>query len=171
MAGRVLGRKGMMAAWGAGLAVLVLAVCAGAFAAAPPPVSVVGAWALTDPKTPDLGYVYMTVSLSKGSADTLAGASTSRAGTVDIVAPVGEKGHQHLAVVPSLPIDSLAPLVMQTKGPHLVLHGVTQPLKLGQSFVVTLRFAKAGAFDVAVQVVDHTPDLGMPKLPKGVKLD
>jgi copper(I)-binding protein len=156
---------------GIGLAALAGIACITLAGAAPVNIAVAGAWALADPKTPDLGYAYMTVSLPKGVVDTLLGATTPLAETIDIVAPAGPAGHERLAVVPSLPIDGHAPLIMQTRGPHLVLHQLTAPLKRGDSFVVTLHFRKAGAFEVAVKVVDAPPDLGMPKLPKGVTLD
>ncbi len=131
------------------------------------PLKVSGAWALPGKAGTALGFVYMTISLAHESDDTLIGASTSLTRKVEIMVPASG-AHE---AVRSLPVDGKAPLVMQVHGAHIILRGLRQYLKIGQSFDLTLHFAKAGDIAVVVPVLAHAPEYGMPGLPQGFKLN
>ncbi len=129
-----------------------------------------GAYALPDTKSPQLGYVYLTISAANG-VDALTGGSTPAARAVVLVDP----GHRGTVPNPADPvairIDSHVPLVLQPRGPHLILKGLAKPLRPGSSIHVTLTFQRAPSVDVPVEVLSKTPAAGAPKLPKGVKID
>jgi periplasmic copper chaperone A len=51
-----------------------------------------------------------------------------------------------------LPVGPGKPLVLAPGGYHVMLMGLKQPLKAGDSFPVTLTFAKAGAINATASV-------------------
>jgi len=149
---------------------LLLLLWAAGAAAAPEPVSIDGAWAARSTRSHVL-FVYMTISLGKGVDDVLIGASSPLASKIDLLAPL-PKGHgESLEPVMAIELETHAPTVLQPGEAHLILRGVKQALKVGDSFPVTLRFANAGSRDVIVKLLALPPDAGMPAVPKGVKLD
>jgi copper(I)-binding protein len=140
-------------------------------AAAPAdPVSVDGAWARHSTR-PHVMFVYLTVSLKKDTMDTLIGASSPLADKIDLLAPLTVHGRQELEPVLGIELESHAPTVLQPGGPHLILRGVRQRLRPGDSFVVTLRFTNSGERNIMVKLVEEPPGTGMPSVPPGVKLD
>jgi copper(I)-binding protein len=161
---------GVSLKWGRrGAAALLLLWAAGA-AAAPEPVSVVGAWAARSTR-PHVLFVYMTISLGKGVDDMLIGATSPVAGKIDLLAPLPKGKGESLEPVMALELENHAPTVLQPGEAHLILRGVKQRLKVGDSFPITLRFANAGSRDVIVKLLELPPDAGMPTVPKGVKFD
>ena len=149
--------------------VLLLFSPAGA-AAATDPVSIDGAWARRSSR-PHVLFVYLTISLGKGVTDLLVGATSPVADKIDLLAPLPKAHGESLEPVLALELDSHVPTVLQPGEAHLILRGVKQRLKPGDSFPVTLRFANSGTRDVTVKVLELPPDAGMPTVPKGVKLD
>ena len=149
--------------------VLLLLSSAGA-AAATDPVSIDGAWARRSSR-PHVLFVYLTISLGKGVTDLLVGATSPVADKIDLLAPLPKAHGESLEPVLALELDSHVPTVLQPGEAHLILRGVKQRLKPGDSFPVTLRFANSGTRDVTVKVLELPPDAGMPTVPKGVKLD
>jgi len=161
---------GVLLKWARRCAPVLLLLWAAGAAAASEPVSIDGAWAARSTRSHVL-FVYMTISLGKGIDDVLIGASSPLAGKIDLLAPLA-KGHgESLEPVMALELETHAPTVLQPGEAHLILRGVKQKLKVGDSFPVTLRFANAGSRDVIVKLLALPPDAGMPAMPKGVKLD
>ncbi|HTH97907.1 MAG TPA: copper chaperone PCu(A)C [Stellaceae bacterium] len=136
--------------------------------AAAPAVGIQGAWALAGSAKSGLGFVYMTLTLPHGASDTLTGVEADVASRVEIVA---SSGAQPPAPTSALLLDGAAPLIMQTRGTHLILHGLKMPLKPGETVKLTLHFAKAGTVPVTVTARAHAPEYGMPSLPGGIRLD
>jgi hypothetical protein len=60
--------------------------------------------------------------------------------------------------VPSLPIKAGGGVTLEPKGLHIMLEGLKQPLKLGDTFPVTLNFATAGAVTTTVTVAPIKAD-------------
>jgi copper(I)-binding protein len=149
--------------------ILLLLWSAGA-SAAPDPVAIDGAWARSSTR-PHVFFVYLTISLGKGVEDVLLGATSPVANKIDLLAPL-PKGHgESLEPVMALELETHVPTVLQPGEAHLILRGVREKLKPGDSFPMTLRFANAGTRDVTVKVLALPPGTGMPTVPKGVKLD
>jgi hypothetical protein len=138
--------------------------------AATDPVSIDGAWARLSTR-PRVLFVYMTISLGKDVQDLLVGATSPVAAKVDLLAPLPKRHGESLEPVLALELDSHAPTVLQPGTAHLILRGVREKLKPGDSLTVTLRFANSGTRDVTVKILSQPPDAGMPTMPKGVKLD
>ncbi len=157
------------------LAVLFLGVVVGvaqavrtAAAAGSGQILVDGAYALGDAKLQSLGYVYLTISAPSNDVDALVGASSPAAATVDLMVPTRRDGP---VTPPLLRVDGHLPLVLQPRGPHLILKGLDHPLRPGQRIHVILNFRDARPIDVLVDVLSKTPAAGAPRLPHGVKID
>jgi len=145
-----------------------LLIAAGA-AAAQSVVEVTDAWARATPGKAENGAAYLTI--TSPTADRLTGLST----------PVADKAELHLMTMeggimrmrPLAGVD-LAPgqkVALKPGGTHVMLVGLKEPLRPGQSFPLILQFEKAGASEVTVAVVktgamgpaSHTgTDLPMP---------
>jgi len=161
---------GVLLKWMRRCVPVLLLLWAGVASAAPEPVSIDGAWGHKSTRAHVL-FVYMTISLGKGVDDVLIGASSPLATKVDILAPLADGKSDSLEPVMALELETHVPTVLQPGEAHLILRGVKQKLKVGDSFPVTLRFANAGSRDVIVKLLDLPPGAGMPTVPKGVKLD
>jgi copper(I)-binding protein len=158
-----------------GLGIVVIGFGAGfagtAFAARTPGISVDGVWSRISREKAHTGFVYMTLSLAGDSGDTLVGAMTPLARSVEILTVRQVKGRERLERAKAIELETHAPTVLQPQGPHLILRGLKQRLMPGDKFILTLEFAKAGKRDVTAKVVADPPHIGLPELPKGVKID
>jgi copper(I)-binding protein len=90
-----------------------------------------------------VGVVYLTVKDS-GSADTLTGASSPVAARAELHESFTENGVSRMRPVGPLQIEPGKPLTLAPGGLHIMLMGLKQPLKTGETFPVTLTFASAG---------------------------
>ncbi|MEI9987624.1 MAG: copper chaperone PCu(A)C [Aliidongia sp.] len=152
------------------LAVLFGMLVVGPATAASAGISVDGVWCRVSDYRARTGFVYMTVTIRGEQTDKLIGASTPVASATELIAPVQHKKREHLESVPEIELDAHAPTVLQPQGPHFLLRGLHHKLQPGESFIMTLDFAKAGKHDITVHVLKAAPADGMPALPKGVKL-
>jgi hypothetical protein len=133
-------------------------------------ISVDGVWCRLSVNRAHTAFVYMTLTVRGVPADTLVGAATPLAATAEMIAPAGRKRRNKFERIEQIPLDAHAPTVLQPEGPHFLLKGLHHDLQAGQSFIMTLSFAKAGKHDITVHVLSAAPGDGMPQLPSGVKL-
>jgi copper(I)-binding protein len=132
------------------LAIAASLIFAGAVAAQTVPVEIKDAWARATPGKAVNGAAYFTVQSPGG--DTLTGAST----------PVADKAELHememsgnvmkMRPVGPLNLPAGKPVILKPGGIHVMLLGLKQPLQAGQTFPLTLDFAKAGPRQVSVTV-------------------
>jgi copper(I)-binding protein len=105
-----------------------------------------------------VGAVYFKGIENKGKeADQLLSAKTAIAASVEIHEMVMDGDVMKMRPVPelSLPPGATVPLNQgQTKGHHLMLMGLSKPLKKGDAFPVTLSFKRAGECQAEVHVQD-----------------
>lgn len=123
---------------------------AGAALAQPTQLEINNAWARATPAKAETGAAYVTI--QSPSADRLVSASS----------PVAKKAELHTmsmqgVVMKMRPIDGLdipagQPVTLKPGGEHIMLMGLNQPLREGQSFPLTLDFEKAGPRTVTVTV-------------------
>ncbi len=114
------------------------------------------AWARATPGKSDIGAAYVTI--HSPTADRLVAAST----------PVAKKAELHtmemsgmvmkMRPIAGIDIPAGQSVSLAPGGMHIMLMGLKQPLKAGQSFPLTLTFEKAGArtVNVAVEKVGAT---------------
>jgi copper(I)-binding protein len=137
---------------------------------------VFGQWARTSADGATTGAVYFTIqpagddtltgvsvattvaaraemhrTMEMGSDSTMAGATTMM-GT-DTTAG----GGMQMSPVESIALKGGQPFVFEPGGYHIMLFDLAKPLVKGDTFTVTLTFAKAGTVDVDVPVLDEAP--------------
>ncbi len=120
------------------------------------------AWARATPGKSDIGAAYVTI--HSPTADRLVAAST----------PVAKKAELHtmemsgmvmkMRPISGIDIPAGQSVSLAPGGMHIMLMGLNQPLKTGQSFPLTLTFEKAGTrtVNVAVEKVGATAPMTMP---------
>jgi periplasmic copper chaperone A len=131
-------------AFAAGLAL------ASAALAQPAQLEINNAWAGATPGKAENGAAYVTI--TSPTADRLVSAST----------PVAKKAELHtmsmqgmvmkMRPISSLDIPAGQPVSLKPGGEHIMLMGLSQSLREGQSFPLTLDFEKAGPRTVTVTV-------------------
>jgi periplasmic copper chaperone A len=140
------------------LAATLLASSA-AFAASPD-VQVTDAWARASAGAATTGATY--VSLTAGAqADRLTAASTPVAQSAQVHESTSEGGIMRMRPVPELDIPAGKTVKLSPGGYHIMMFGLHQPLKAGQSFPLTLTFAHAAPVTVTVNV----RPIGAPAMP------
>lgn len=113
-------------------------------------------WARATPGGATTGAAYMTISNKSGVADRLTGASSDVATTLQIHEMKVVNGIMRMREVPGgLRIPANGSVVLKPGSYHVMLIGLKNPLKAGDSFPLTLNFEKAGnvAVTVAVQAM------------------
>ena len=136
------------------LAVSVLAALAQTAAAqgAKPSIEVTDAWARAMPKGAKTGAAYVTV-VNKGTTDDqLVGASVPLAAEAQLHTTTNDNGVMKMRPVSAIDVKPGASVTFKPGGLHLMLMGVKEPLAEGQSFPLTLTFAKAGKIETTVKV-------------------
>lgn len=109
------------------------------------------AHAYSRPSAARNGAAYMTIE-SKGAADRLVAASTPRAGKVELHTVIQEGDVMRMRQVPAIDVPASGKVELKPGGFHVMLLGLTAPLKEGERYQLTLEFAKAGKIAVDVPV-------------------
>ena len=125
-------------------------VIAGAALAQPTQLEIDNAWAGATPGKAENGAAYVTI--TSPTADRLVSAST----------PVAKKAELHtmsmqgmvmkMRPISGVDIPAGQPVSLKPGGEHIMLMGLNQPLREGQSFPLILDFEKAGPRTVTVTV-------------------
>ncbi len=97
------------------------------------------------------GVVYLTIT-DTGPADTLTGVTTPVAAMAELHETVNDNGVMKMRAITSLPVTPGKPVTLAPGGYHIMLMDLKQPLKEGDSFPVTLSFAKAGQVTATASV-------------------
>lgn len=137
----------------------ILMVVAGVIFATAPAMAQTGAlevnhaWARATPGKSDIGAAYLTI--RSPTADRLVGASTPVAKEAQLHTMTMSGMVMKMRPLAAVNIPAGQPIALAPGGVHVMLIGLKSPLKPGQSFPLTLTFAKAGkrTVDVAVEPV------------------
>lgn len=113
------------------------------------------AWARATPPGTTVGAAYMTIQGGK-EADRLVDASSDRAAMVHLHSVEEKDGVSKMRAIDAVEIPAGQRVTLAPKSTHVMLMGLDGPLVAGQTFVVTLRFAKAGEQPVTVTVKPAT---------------
>ncbi len=89
------------------------------------------------------GAVYLTIT-DGGAPDTLTGVTTPVAAEAAVHQSIEDHGVMKMRPVGPLPIAPGKPVTLAPGGYHIMLSGLKQSLKQGDTFPITLSFAKAG---------------------------
>lgn len=135
------------------LAVSLVLACAipwASTAAQTNPVEVSNAWARATPGKAENGAAYLT--LKSAVADRLTGASTPLAKKAELHQMTMDGTVMKMRQLSGIDLPAGQPVTLKPGAMHVMLVGLTQPLKVGQSFPLTLHFEKSGTETVNVAV-------------------
>jgi copper(I)-binding protein len=111
--------------------------------------------------TAGAGAAYMTIR-NPGPADRLLSAATSAAGRVELHDHIREGDVMKMRKIDSIPVPAQGAAELKPGGLHVMLLGLSQPLKTGDAFALTLTFEKAGAMTIQVPVKETGAGAPMP---------
>ncbi|MFN3929777.1 MAG: copper chaperone PCu(A)C [Thermoflexus sp.] len=103
--------------------------------------------------------VYFVVVNNGDQPDALVGAASDVAEKVELHETVMEGNVAKMRPVPRVEIPAKGRVEFRPRGLHIMLIGLKQDLKVGDTFTVTLRFEKSGEIRISVPVKE------MPKQP------
>jgi periplasmic copper chaperone A len=122
-----------------------------------PTIEVRRQWARSSPAATTIGAAYMT--LQSDVDDELVEASVQK--SVAMLTEVHEivmvDGAMKMQQVSSVPVVAGTATELKPGGYHIMLMQLAKPLKTGESFQVTLSFAKAGDVVVEVPIMEDAP--------------
>jgi copper(I)-binding protein len=113
------------------------------------------AWARATPPGTTVGAAYMTIQ-GGAQADRLVDASSDRAAMVHLHTVEEKDGVSKMRAIDAVEIPAGQRVALAPKSTHVMLMGLDGPLVAGQTFVVTLRFERAGELPVTVTVKPAT---------------
>ena len=99
------------------------------------------------------GVVYLSM-MATGGADRLTGAQTAIADRAELHESLQSGGVMQMRPVAGVPVAAGATVTLAPGGFHIMLIGLHQALKPGDSFPLSLRFEKAGTVQTTVHVRD-----------------
>lgn len=106
----------------------------------------------TMPQQP-AGGAFVTIENKGKTADKLVSAASPAAKSVELHTMAMDGNVMKMREVPNIEIKPGEKLVMKPgDGYHVMLMGLTQPLKAGEKFPLTLTFEKSGKTEVSVMV-------------------
>lgn len=127
-----------------------LAVSAGAAGAQEAAVAVMQPWARATSASARVGGAFLT--LKAAAADSVTAASSPIAGRVELHQTVAEAGVMKMLPVAALKLEPGRAVELKAGGYHIMLMELKQQLKQGETFPLTLTFAKSAPVTVQVKV-------------------
>ncbi len=110
------------------------------------------AWARETPEGALNGAVYLVIRNDGAGADRLVEIATPRATTAHLHETRTDEGMARMRGVGTLDIPPHATVTLAPGGLHIMLMGLRQPLRPGETLPLRLRFLKAGEMELAVEI-------------------
>ncbi|HEX9464625.1 MAG TPA: copper chaperone PCu(A)C [Alphaproteobacteria bacterium] len=132
------------------VALAVLAGASAGWAQSRSGIEIDTAWARATPGSSKDSAAYLRIRNTGTTPDRLLTISTPLAGTAELHETKVENGVMKMRPVEALAVAPGETVELKPGGEHIMLTGLKQPLKPGDSFPLTLKFESAG--DVAVTV-------------------
>ncbi|WP_024301035.1 copper chaperone PCu(A)C [Pseudogulbenkiania sp. MAI-1] len=110
-------------------------------------------WSRAMPAMMSSGAVYLKLDNQGKTADRLLAVSTPRAASAELHQHLNDKGVMRMrAVTEGIELPPGQTITLAPGGLHIMLMGLTAPLKAGERFPLTLRFSRAGTVEVEVKI-------------------
>lgn len=110
------------------------------------------AWARATPGGARTGAAYLRIENHGDTPDTLVGAAADIAERVEIHSMTMENDTMVMGPAGEIAIPAHGAIELKPHGLHIMLMGLKQPLAEGDSFPVTLDFAKAGSVQIEIDI-------------------
>lgn len=117
-------------------------------------------WSRALPAASQNGAAYFSVDNPGSEPDRLLSASTPRAQRAELHNHINDNGVMRMRQVPDVAVPVGQKVSFMPGSLHVMLMGLTAPLKVGDRFPMTLRFEKAGEVTVDVVVQADAPAVG-----------
>jgi len=115
-------------------------------------------WSRAMPEASPSGAAYLSIKNTGKEADTLLAASTPRSDKAELHVHINDNGVMRMREVSGgVTVAAGSEVKFAPGGYHIMLMGLKQPLKAGERFPLTLKFAKAGTITVEVLVEKDAP--------------
>ena len=109
-------------------------------------------WARATPAGAKTGAAYMTLVNNGGSGDRLLAAKTPAADSVQFHSVSEENGVSRMREMRAVEVPPGGKVTFSPGSMHIMVVGLKQPLKEGQTFPLSLTFEKAGKVEVTVSI-------------------
>ena len=110
-------------------------------------------WSRATPGGAKVGGGYLVIENKGTTPDTLIGGTTAVASSVEVHEMAVTNGVMTMRQLKQgLPVEPGKSVTLKPGGYHLMLVGLKQPLKQGETVPVTLQFEKAGKVDLSFEV-------------------
>jgi periplasmic copper chaperone A len=126
-------------------------------------VKVEGAWARPTVQGQAAGGGFLKIT-GGATADKLVSASAGVSKTVELHSMVMEGDVMRMREIGAIDVPAGQTVELKPGGLHVMFIGISKPLKVGDSFPLTLRFEKAGELKVEMKVMTQA---GTPAMPMG----
>ena len=110
------------------------------------------AWARASAGQAPNGAAFLTIVNSGTEADKLVSASSNVAKTTELHTHIKEGDVMKMRAVESITVPAGGSVELKPGGDHVMFMGLTQQLKQGESFPLTLKFANGGEINVTVEI-------------------
>ena len=134
------------------------------FAADTASIAVDQVWARPTAGAGTTGAAYLTLT-NNGAPDELVGASTPVAASAGVHETINDNGVMKMRPVRSIALEPGKKVTFTPGGYHVMLIGLKAPLKVGDSFPLTLSFAHAQPITVTVKVQAGGAGMGHASMP------
>jgi copper(I)-binding protein len=132
------------------LAILGWLLISGAAAAQTGQIEIKDAWARATPGKAENGAAYLTIVTP--TSDKLVAVSSPAAKKTSLHTMTMDGGVMKMRPLAGLDVPAKEPVTLKPGGIHIMLEGLNEPLRAGNSFPLTLTFEKAGERKVDVAV-------------------
>lgn len=114
-------------------------------------------WSREMPPSAPTAAVYLVVQNDANSPDRLLGVETPAAAKAELHEHIHQNGLMKMQQVASVAIPANGSVAFAPMAYHVMLFGLKEPLKAGQTLSLTLHFEQAGAVQVEVPVLKDAP--------------
>jgi copper(I)-binding protein len=118
--------------------------------------SVTGAWARITPAATNVGAAYFTIINHTAEADTLLSVASPVAAQAELHRTITEDGIARMRPAGKVLVPARGSVKAEPGGLHVMLHQLVRPLVAGERVPLILRFARAGAVTVTLEVRSAT---------------
>ncbi len=108
------------------------------------------AWSPPTPPVTNVAAFYFTIHNLTTTADSLVGASSSSCDEMQIHESVTTDDVSSMDELLEVPIEPDGDVVFEPNGLHLMCLGLAEPVKVGDSIAVILKFERSGSLDIEV---------------------
>ncbi len=122
-----------------------------------PLIEINDAWARPTLANAASGVVYLTIVSNAADDDAVTGVSTPVATMAQLHESMTDHGVMTMAPLANMPVPAHGTVAISPGGKHIMLMGLTRALKAGETFPLTMSFAKAGPIAVTVTVSMSDP--------------